>query len=104
MISFCTFFEMITRSLLWSHVRPDSKPVSLTISITFLRRTKELSQWSVVLGQTYVTSSGAVSVESILINHAYSSVSHDYDIAVVRLATDVLPAGAASIISSLFCQ
>ncbi|KAK2816625.1 hypothetical protein Q7C36_022896 [Tachysurus vachellii] len=53
--------------------------------------TKELSQWSVVLGQTYITSSGAVSVESILLNQAYNSVTHDYDIAMVRLASDVLP-------------
>lgn len=58
-----------------------------------LRRTKELSQWSVVLGQTYITLSGAVSVESIVINHAYNSVSHDYDVAMVRLASDVLPGG-----------
>ncbi|GAA6102257.1 transmembrane protease serine 4b isoform X3 [Tachysurus ichikawai] len=57
----------------------------------FTGRTKELSQWSVVLGQTYITSSGAVSVETILLNQAYSSVTHDYDIAMVRLASDVLP-------------
>ncbi|KAK3509244.1 hypothetical protein QTP70_025597, partial [Hemibagrus guttatus] len=57
----------------------------------FTGKTKELSQWSVVLGQTYLTSSGAVSVESILLNKAYNSVSHDYDIAMVRLSSDVLP-------------
>ncbi|XP_026777559.3 transmembrane protease serine 4b [Pangasianodon hypophthalmus] len=57
----------------------------------FTGRTKELSQWSVVLGQTYITSSGAVSVESILLNQAYKSATHDYDIAMVRLASDVIP-------------
>lgn len=70
---------------------------SLQSSLIFFRRTKELSQWSVVLGQTYITSSGAVSVETILLNQAYSSVTHDYDIAMVRLASDVLPGGEASI-------
>ncbi|KAG7314428.1 hypothetical protein KOW79_021731 [Hemibagrus wyckioides] len=57
----------------------------------FTGKTKELSQWSVVLGQTYLTSSGAVSVESILLNKAYNSVSHDYDIAMVRLSSDIVP-------------
>ncbi|KAF4073354.1 hypothetical protein AMELA_G00257940 [Ameiurus melas] len=57
----------------------------------FSGRNKELSQWRVVLGQTYMTSSGAVSVESVLLHPAYNSVSRDYDIAMVRLASDVLP-------------
>ncbi|TSO37107.1 Transmembrane protease serine 4 [Bagarius yarrelli] len=57
----------------------------------FTRRTKELSRWSVVLGQTYLGSSGAVSVENILLHQAYNSVSHDYDIAMIRLASEVLP-------------
>ncbi|XP_047665578.1 transmembrane protease serine 4b isoform X2 [Tachysurus fulvidraco] len=57
----------------------------------FTGRTKELSQWTVVLGQTYITSSGAVSVENIVLNQAYNNVTHDYDIAMVRLTYDVLP-------------
>ncbi|KAI5630397.1 transmembrane protease, serine 4b, partial [Silurus asotus] len=57
----------------------------------FTGRIKELSQWSVLLGQTYITTSGGVSMENIVLNHAYNSVTHDYDIAMVRLASDVLP-------------
>ncbi|XP_060799449.1 transmembrane protease serine 4-like [Neoarius graeffei] len=56
----------------------------------FTGKAKGLGQWSVLLGQTYRTSSGAVSVKSILLNEAHDSVSRDYDIAMVQLATDVL--------------
>ncbi|XP_053341164.1 transmembrane protease serine 4b [Clarias gariepinus] len=57
----------------------------------FVGRNRALSQWSVILGQTYLTSSRAVPVESIVMNQAYDPVSHDYDIAMVRLASEVLP-------------
>ncbi|XP_062844440.1 transmembrane protease serine 4b [Trichomycterus rosablanca] len=57
----------------------------------FTGRIKELSMWRVALGRTHVTSSGAVSVETILLHQSYKPKSHDYDIAMLRLTWDVTP-------------
>ncbi|XP_036436839.1 transmembrane protease serine 4b [Colossoma macropomum] len=52
----------------------------------FTGRTREIGAWRVVLGHTYLTSSGGVSLETIILHEDYSHVRHDYDIAMLRLA------------------
>ncbi|KAL7834324.1 hypothetical protein SRHO_G00285710 [Serrasalmus rhombeus] len=52
----------------------------------FTGRTREISAWRVVLGHTYLTSSGGVSLETIILHEEYNHVHYDYDIAMLRLA------------------
>lgn len=51
--------------------------------------------WRVLLGRTHMTSSGAVSVEIILVQQSYDAESHDYDIAMLRLVRDVTSRGTS---------
>ncbi|KAK7173350.1 hypothetical protein R3I93_003234 [Phoxinus phoxinus] len=55
----------------------------------FTSRTRELSRWTVVLGQTQVTASRGVSVEVIVIHKDYSRLSNDFDIAMLKLTWPV---------------
>ncbi|KAL7838740.1 hypothetical protein AOLI_G00271440 [Acnodon oligacanthus] len=52
----------------------------------FTGRTREIGAWHVVLGHTYLTSSGGVSLETIILHEQYNHVRYDYDIAMLRLA------------------
>ncbi|KAL1274951.1 hypothetical protein QQF64_027765 [Cirrhinus molitorella] len=55
----------------------------------FTGRTRELSRWTVVLGQTQVAASRGVSVEMIIVHKDYSRLSNDYDIAMLKLTWPV---------------
>ncbi|KAK1787402.1 hypothetical protein P4O66_002733 [Electrophorus voltai] len=57
----------------------------------FAGRTQELGAWRVVLGQTYMTSYGGISMEAIIIHGHYDPVGHDYDVSMLRLTWDVTP-------------
>uniref|UniRef100_A0A4W4GLK5 Peptidase S1 domain-containing protein n=1 Tax=Electrophorus electricus TaxID=8005 RepID=A0A4W4GLK5_ELEEL len=48
----------------------------------FAGRTQELGAWRVVLGQTYMTSYGGISMEAIIIHGHYDPVGHDYDVSI----------------------
>ncbi|XP_067307102.1 transmembrane protease serine 4a isoform X2 [Pseudorasbora parva] len=50
---------------------------------------KTLSRWNVVSGNTYMSSSGASSVDKIIVNRDYSSGRNDYDIAMIRLQSPI---------------
>ncbi len=58
-----------------------------------LSRTRELSRWTVVLGQTEVTGSRGVSVEMIVVHNNYSRLSNDFDIAMLKLTWPVTVGG-----------
>ncbi|XP_051534645.1 transmembrane protease serine 4-like [Myxocyprinus asiaticus] len=50
---------------------------------------KDLSRWKVVSANTYLGSSGASSVDKIIINGDYNSAKNDYDIAMIRLQSPI---------------
>ncbi|KAI4903327.1 hypothetical protein NFI96_002987 [Prochilodus magdalenae] len=52
----------------------------------FTGRTRELGAWRVIVGRTYLTSLGGISVENIILHDDYRHIRHDYDIAMLRLA------------------
>lgn len=58
-----------------------------------LSRTRELSRWTVVLGQTQLTGSSGVSVEMIVIHKDYSRLTNDFDIAMLKLTWHVTTGG-----------
>lgn len=62
-----------------------------------LSRTRELSRWTVALGQTQVTASRGVSVERIVIHKDYSRLSNDFDIAMLKLTWPVTTGGTVPI-------
>ncbi|XP_026109639.1 transmembrane protease serine 4-like isoform X2 [Carassius auratus] len=51
--------------------------------------TRELSRWTVVLGQTKVLGSRGVSVDTIVVHNNYSHLSNDFDIAMLKLTWPV---------------
>ncbi|XP_059406417.1 transmembrane protease serine 4-like isoform X2 [Carassius carassius] len=51
--------------------------------------TRELSRWTVVLGQTKVLGSRGVSVDMIVVHNNYSHLSNDFDIAMLKLTWPV---------------
>ncbi|CAB1316310.1 unnamed protein product, partial [Coregonus sp. 'balchen'] len=71
--------------------------VSLTWLITaahcFSSDWKDLNLWQVVLGRTHLMSTGGISVAAIIINKDYSSDTHDYDIAMLKLIRPVTTGG-----------
>ncbi|XDV32665.1 hypothetical protein PO909_003415 [Leuciscus waleckii] len=50
---------------------------------------KALVKWNVVSGITYLGSSGASSVDKIIVNRNYKSGRNDYDIAMIRLQSPI---------------
>lgn len=57
------------------------------------RNGKELSQWRVVSGQTYMISLGGSYVDRIVVNGDYDSFANDYDIALMRLSSPITVGG-----------
>ncbi|XP_051955304.1 transmembrane protease serine 4b [Xyrauchen texanus] len=55
----------------------------------FTGRTRELSRWTVVLGQTQLGTSKGVTVEMIVVHKDYSHLSSDFDIAMLKLTWPV---------------
>ncbi|XP_067294580.1 transmembrane protease serine 4b [Pseudorasbora parva] len=55
----------------------------------FTSQTRELSRWTIVLGQTQLTASRGVSVKMIVIHKDYSRLSNDFDIAMLKLTWPV---------------
>ncbi|KAK9974580.1 hypothetical protein ABG768_022665 [Culter alburnus] len=55
----------------------------------FTSRTRDLSRWTVVLGQTQNTASRGVSVEMVVVHKDYSRLSNDFDIAMLKLTWPV---------------
>ncbi|XP_051518991.1 transmembrane protease serine 4-like [Myxocyprinus asiaticus] len=55
----------------------------------FTGRTRELSRWTVVLGQTQLGTSKGVTVEMIVVHKDYSHLSTDFDIAMLKLTWPV---------------
>ncbi|XP_072529264.1 transmembrane protease serine 4b [Salminus brasiliensis] len=66
-----------------------SKRWVISAAHCFNGRTRELSSWRVVVGHTYLTSSGGISVKTIILHEGYSHVQHDYDIAMLLLSWPV---------------
>jgi len=54
---------------------------------------KALVRWNVVTGITYMGSSGAYSVDKIVIHKDYSSGRNDYDIAMIKLYSPITVGG-----------
>ncbi|XP_051719799.1 transmembrane protease serine 4a isoform X2 [Ctenopharyngodon idella] len=50
---------------------------------------KALIRWTVVSGNTYLSSSGASSVDKVIVNKDYSPARNDYDIAMIRLKSPI---------------
>uniref|UniRef100_A0A3P8ZQT4 Transmembrane serine protease 4b n=1 Tax=Esox lucius TaxID=8010 RepID=A0A3P8ZQT4_ESOLU len=51
---------------------------------------KDLNRWQVVLGRTHLVRTGSISVAAIIIDKDYHAHSHDYDMAMVQLASPVI--------------
>ncbi|XP_007261051.1 transmembrane protease serine 4b isoform X1 [Astyanax mexicanus] len=62
-----------------------SKQWVISAAHCFTGRTRELRSWRVVVGHTYLTSSGGISVKTIVLHEHYSHVHNDYDIAMLLL-------------------
>ncbi|XP_054884293.1 transmembrane protease serine 4a isoform X2 [Poeciliopsis prolifica] len=54
---------------------------------------KELSRWTVMAGETYMTSSGLSSVDKIIIHDEYDEGRNDYDLAMMRLSRPISVGG-----------
>ncbi|XP_019903381.1 transmembrane protease serine 4b [Esox lucius] len=54
---------------------------------------KDLNRWQVVLGRTHLVRTGSISVAAIIIDKDYHAHSHDYDMAMVQLASPVITGG-----------
>ncbi|XP_016309140.1 transmembrane protease serine 4b isoform X3 [Sinocyclocheilus anshuiensis] len=81
-------------SLQWNHQHVCggallSKHWVISTAHCFTGRTRELSPWTVVLGQTEVAGSRGVSVETIVVHNNYSRLSNDFDIAMLKLTWPV---------------
>ncbi|XP_032401130.1 transmembrane protease serine 4a isoform X1 [Xiphophorus hellerii] len=50
---------------------------------------KELSRWTVMSGETYLTTLGGSSVDKIIIHDQYDEASSDYDLAMMRLSSPI---------------
>ncbi|XP_072319425.1 transmembrane protease serine 4a isoform X2 [Eucyclogobius newberryi] len=61
----------------------------VTAAHCFAGGKKDLSRWKVVSGQTYLGSTGASSVDRIIINGEYDDSRNDYDIAMMRLYSPI---------------
>lgn len=54
---------------------------------------KELKNWRVVSGQTYMTTLGGSYVDRILVNGDYNAEENDFDIAMMRLSSPITVGG-----------
>ncbi|GAA6075686.1 transmembrane protease serine 4a isoform X1 [Tachysurus ichikawai] len=57
----------------------------ITAAHCFTGSRSEVTRWSVVAGNTYMTSLGGSAVDQIIVNGGYSSTVNDYDLAMMRL-------------------
>lgn len=60
-----------------------------------LRRTRELSQWTVVMGQTEMANARGVTVDQIVVHKDYSRLTNDFDIAMLKLTWPVTLKGTS---------
>lgn len=54
---------------------------------------KELRNWRVVSGQTYMATLGGSYVDKIIVNGDYDPMLNDYDIALIRLSSPITVGG-----------
>ncbi|XP_043976577.1 transmembrane protease serine 4a isoform X2 [Gambusia affinis] len=50
---------------------------------------KEVSRWTVMSGETYMTTLGGSSVDKIIIHNKYDEARNDYDLAMMRLSSPI---------------
>ncbi|KAI7812912.1 transmembrane protease serine 4b [Triplophysa rosa] len=77
-------------SLQWNHKHMCGGALLSTIWIVsaahcFTGRTRELSRWTVVMGQTELENAKGVTVEHIVVHKDYSRLTNDFDIAMLKL-------------------